>query len=217
MLFKCTIGKETFSTEFCQIMGMYIDKSTGENASLYGATKDSKTLITLNNIHNKYASQHNTNHGVWKDFTFDVPEGTLIIIKVMHKGSSSMFPTVRSILLHARELAPFYQIGVNLTGNDKADFSKAYIEGRFDICYPDHINKLAINSIEDIDDYDVDDFTDVADIKLVEPELAVWKLLSKSMRTDKKSLKITKSDKSIKIGDTILQPKKSKRIIRRRY
>lgn len=73
--------------------------------------------------------------GKWATQTFNVPDG--MIIKVFGWRQSRGLAVSAIALLKARSTAAMNRLSVQLTGNERATYAYANIEGRFDVLTPE--------------------------------------------------------------------------------
>lgn len=71
--------------------------------------------------------------GRWTRANYEVPEGLVLKVFMQRNGHFGSMRVMASQLLRMRNNAAYRKVGTILTGNPHAQFSRVWIEGRFDL------------------------------------------------------------------------------------
>ncbi len=151
MIITTTTGNENFQTSYTKSYLFWIPcraEPEGKEIHLTYAAKGG--LHGIEKVGNMEATPaapgYRDEFGKWYRCTYEVPEGTVLKLFAMRKVAEQTAGRhqTAALLLHVRENAPMYRIGVRLTGNPRASFSNVYTEGRFDVLTLDEAESLGV-------------------------------------------------------------------------
>ena len=180
MLIQTVSGHESFSQPYglsCKVSVDYARAGNIPMTAIDQAFKEARSGV--NKIGSEFfpASSRNSNHGQWIIGRYDVPEASLVCIKINTRNTHvSPFPSFASVLLRMREEAALRSLQVHFTLHQEANMRCGWIEGNFDIIPVEWFESLGFKppAIE-LDRFEADNASTYYDARILEKARTNWR------------------------------------------